>query len=41
MTHFQAITTGVVDLRNLTFFLSLVLACLFMNAVILDIKKAS
>lgn len=41
LTHFSTITTGVVDLRNVTFFLSLIAVCLFMNAVILDLKKAS
>lgn len=41
LTHFTTIATGVVDLRNITFFLSLIAVCLFMNAVILDLKKAS
>jgi ABC-2 type transport system permease protein len=41
LTHFSNITTGVVDVRNVTFFVSLIAVCLYMNAVILDLKKAS
>jgi ABC-2 type transport system permease protein len=41
LTHFESITTGVVDVRDLTFFFSLIGVCLLMNAIVLDIKKAS
>jgi ABC-2 type transport system permease protein len=41
LTHFESISTGVVDVRDLTFFFSLIGVCLLMNAIVLDIKKAS
>jgi ABC-2 type transport system permease protein len=41
LTHFQSITTGVLDLRDLTFFATLIGCALLMNAIVLDMKKAS
>ena len=41
LTHFESIQTGVIDLRNITFFLSLIATCLVVNAIVLDMKKAS
>lgn len=40
LTHFNSITKGVIDLRDLLFFGSLIAMCLFANAVLLDLKKA-
>lgn len=41
LTHFQAITNGVIDLRDLIFFISLIVVWLFANVIIVEIKKAS
>jgi ABC-2 type transport system permease protein len=38
--HFAAITRGVVDLRDLVYFLSLMAAFLAANAILVDLKKA-
>jgi ABC-2 type transport system permease protein len=38
--HFAAITRGVVDLRDLVYFLSLIIAFLAANAILVDLKKA-
>jgi ABC-2 type transport system permease protein len=40
ITHFDAITKGVIDLRDLIFFVSLMALWLFANAVLLEMKKA-
>jgi len=40
LTHFNSITRGVIDMRDLVFFATLIAACLFANAIILDLKKA-
>lgn len=40
LTHFDAITNGVIDLRDLVFFASLIGAWLFANALIIEMKKA-
>jgi ABC-2 type transport system permease protein len=40
LAHFNAITEGVIDLRDLVFFLSLIAVWLYANAVIVDLKKA-
>jgi len=40
LAHFNAITRGVIDLRDIVFFASLVAAFPFANAAIVDIKKA-
>jgi ABC-2 type transport system permease protein len=39
MTHYQAITRGVIDLRDVVFFGSLVAFCLYANVVIVEWKK--
>ena len=39
-THFSAIQKGVIDARDLVFFASLIVMFLFVNALILDVKKA-
>lgn len=38
--HFAAITRGVVDLRDLLYFVSIIIAFLAANAVLIDLKKA-
>ena len=40
LTHFNAIARGVIDLRDVVYFASLVAAFLFANAAIVEIKKA-
>ncbi|MCW0236245.1 MAG: ABC transporter permease [Ferrovibrio sp.] len=40
LSHFNAITEGVIDLRDLVFFLSLIAVWLYANAVVVDFKKA-
>ena len=39
LTHFTAISAGVIDLRDLIFFLSLIALFLTANVVIVDLKK--
>ena len=39
-THFAAIQKGVIDVRDIVFFLSLIAFFLFVNALTLDAKKA-
>jgi len=41
LTHFQAITSGVIDLRDLIFFASLITLFLAVNVVLIDLKKMS
>jgi ABC-2 type transport system permease protein len=41
LTHFQAIARGVIDLRDLIFFLSLIVLFLGLNVAFIDLKKAS
>jgi len=38
--HFTAITRGVIDLRDLVYFLSIIAGFLAANAVLVDLKKA-
>ena len=40
ITHWDAITKGVIDARDLAFFATLIACCLFGNAILLDMKKA-
>jgi gliding motility-associated transport system permease protein len=40
LTHFNQITKGVIDVRDLIFFATLIACFLFANAIILDLKKA-
>lgn len=41
LTHFQAITSGVIDLRDLVYFSSLIALFLAFNVVLIDLKKMS
>jgi ABC-2 type transport system permease protein len=38
--HFETITRGVIDLRDLVYFLSIMIAFLFANAILIDLEKA-
>jgi ABC-2 type transport system permease protein len=38
--HFTAIDRGVLDLRDVFYFVSVIVACLFANAILVDLKKA-
>jgi ABC-2 type transport system permease protein len=40
MTHFASISKGVIDLRDLVYFGTLIVAWLAANAIVLDMKKA-
>ena len=40
LTHFNSIVRGVLDLRDVVFFLSVIALGLFANALIVDLKKA-
>jgi ABC-2 type transport system permease protein len=41
LTHFNAITQGVIDARDVIFFASLIAVWLFANAIVVDLKKAA
>lgn len=41
LSHFQAISRGVLDLRDIVFFLIMIAAWLLATAIVIDIKKAS
>ena len=41
LTHFTAVTKGVIELRDLTFFASLIVFWLFANVVAVDFRKAA
>jgi ABC-2 type transport system permease protein len=41
LTHFNAIQKGVIDVRDLVFFGSLIALFLFANAVLIDLRKAA
>jgi len=40
LTHFTAVTKGVIELRDLIFFASLIVFWLFANVVVVDFRKA-
>ncbi|MDX1431538.1 MAG: ABC transporter permease subunit [Gammaproteobacteria bacterium] len=40
LSHFSDISKGVIDLRDLVYFVSLIVFWLFANAVVIDMKKA-
>jgi ABC-2 type transport system permease protein len=40
LTHFNAISRGVIDIRDLVFFASLIAGFLFANAVMVDMRKS-
>lgn len=41
LTHFQAISKGVLDLRDLIYFFVIITSWLFATAIVIDIKKAN
>ncbi len=40
MTHFSALSKGVLDLRDIVYFLLVIAAWLYANTIVLDMKKA-
>jgi len=40
LTHFQSISKGVIDVRDVVYFALLVGTCLYANAIVLQLKKA-
>nr|VFJ94902.1 MAG: ABC-2 type transport system permease protein [Candidatus Kentron sp. H]VFJ95723.1 MAG: ABC-2 type transport system permease protein [Candidatus Kentron sp. H]VFK02086.1 MAG: ABC-2 type transport system permease protein [Candidatus Kentron sp. H] len=40
LSHFEAISKGVIDLRDIVYFISLIAFWLFANAVLIELKKA-
>ena len=40
LTHFNAVTRGVIDARDVVFYLSMIACFLFANAVVVELKKA-
>jgi ABC-2 type transport system permease protein len=40
LTHFNELSRGVVDLRDIIYFVSLIVLWLFANAIIIELKKA-
>jgi ABC-2 type transport system permease protein len=40
LTHFSSIAKGVIDLRDLLYFATLIAVWLAANAIVLDMKKA-
>ncbi len=40
LDHFNAITRGVIDVRDVAYFLSVMIAFLFANAILVDLEKA-
>lgn len=41
LTHFDAITNGVIDLRDIVFFVSVACVFLYANVVVVDLKKGT
>ena len=41
LTHFTAIMEGLLDLRDIIYFVSVMVAALFINTLLVDLKKAS
>ena len=41
LTHFNAIARGVIDVRDLIFFVSIIAVALFVNVAIVDLRKAA
>ncbi len=40
LTHFNSITKGVIDLRDIIYFVSLMTFWLFANVILIELKKA-
>lgn len=41
LTHFSAISRGVIDARDVVFFSTLIAAALFINALVIELRKAA
>lgn len=39
LTNYQALSQGVIDLRNVIFFVSLIIVCLTINTAVVELKK--
>jgi len=40
LTHFNSLSKGVIDLRDVLYFIMVIAAWLYANAIVLDMKKA-
>jgi ABC-2 type transport system permease protein len=40
LTHFNAVTQGLIEARDVVFFISLITFWLFANVIIVDLKRA-
>ena len=40
LTHFESISKGIIDLRDIVYFAVLIAAMLYANAIVLELKKA-
>ena len=41
LTHFQSLSRGVIDLRDVLYFFAVIATFLYLNGLILDWKKAA
>ena len=41
LTHFTAIAKGIIDIRDIIFFVSLIGICLFINVALVDLRKGT
>ena len=41
LTHFTAITKGIIDIRDIVFFVSLIAICLFINVALVELRKGA
>jgi ABC-2 type transport system permease protein len=41
LTHFSSITKGIIDLRDVVFYGSLISLALFINVIVVDAKKGA
>ena len=41
LTHFNGIVAGVIELKDIVFFATLIIAALGANAIVIDMKKAA
>jgi len=40
LTHFDAISKGVIDMRDMLYFASVIMVWLFANAIVINVRKA-
>ena len=41
LTNFESVSRGVIDLREVIFFVSMILVTLYINTAIIDLKKSA